>query len=703
MAGGADTLDGELLKIENLSVSYFTRLGEIPAVVDFSLSLGPGESMGLVGETGCGKSTVAMAIMRYFGGGGKIVGGRVLFKGQDMAGLNKKQLRHIRGAEIAMVYQEPMTALNPSMTIGEQLIEVPITHDGVTRIEAKSRALKMLADVQLPDGSRIMDAYPHQLSGGQQQRVVIAMALLCSPSLLVLDEPTTALDVTVEAGIVELIAGLSRKYNTALLYISHNLGLMFDVCDRISVMYAGEVVEQGHVQSMFSWARHPYTAALFACIPMPHMGKQDRSLVPIPGQLPSPHERPRGCFFAPRCEYSVPGLCDQSLVPMTAVDENDDSHWVRCLKWREMGAHGKTAKVAQGPLQQFGDAVLEIRDMAKNYDIENRSWSRFFTSRQKRIKANADISFQVRAGETVAIVGESGCGKSTLAKVVMGLETANGGRVTVLGENLAHVPVKKRSPRQLKSAQMVFQNPHDTLNPELSIGRQITRAVAQFNGDASPDKIKARVFELLDMVKLPRGLYRRKPGKLSGGQKQRIGIARAFAGNPSMVIADEPISALDVSVAAAITELLLDIQLENRTAMLFISHDLSVVRYISNRVVVMYMGRIMEQGETETIFKPPYHPYTEALLSAVPVPDPEIKKRRIVLEGGPPSALERTQGCPFQSRCPRKLGEICETEIPALKTLSNDHMIACHIANEDLDAIPPVFSGPYRNKHKSSE
>ncbi len=691
--------DSPLLEIENLCVSYFVRAGEIPAVVDFSLRMDAGESVGLVGESGCGKSTVAMAIMRFMGANGGIVGGSIRFKGRDLGSLSKEELRRVRGAEIAMIYQEPMAALNPSLTIADQLVEVPIVHDGVSRGEAAARAIRLLDDVRLPDPERVMDAYPHQISGGQQQRVVIAMALLSQPSLLLLDEPTTALDVTVEAGIVDLIGELGKKYGTAQLYISHNMGLILQTCERVSVMYSGEGVEDGRATDVFKDPRHPYTRGLFGCIPLPSCDKNARPLTPIRGQLPLPHDRPRGCNFAPRCDYVREGLCDQGAIPMEPtggipIEEptGGTGHNVRCLRWRDVPSEMREhAAVAREPLRA-GAEMLRVADLRKHYPVHDRSLAALISGADVRwIKANEALDFRARARETVAIVGESGCGKSTFAKVLMGLETATGGALELDGEDIANTAVRDRSPAQLGSLQMVFQNPNETLNPSHTVGAQIGRVIRKFGVETDKSKIREKVLALLDVVKLPADFYRRRPRQLSGGQKQRVGIARAFAGNPKVVVADEPISALDVSVAAAVTELLMDIQRDHGTTLLFISHDISTVRYLADRVVVMYLGRIMESGSTQQIFAPPYHPYTEALLSAVPIADPGVEKREIVLEGSVPSALDPPKGCPFASRCPRKLGRICDDEPPPRRAVAAHHAIACHIELDALRDVEPVF------------
>jgi peptide/nickel transport system ATP-binding protein len=680
-----------ILEITNLSISFFTRLREIPAVMDFSCTVMAGEAMGLVGESGCGKSTVALAVMRDLGKNGKIVAGSIKFKGRELTELNEEDLRKIRGSAIAMIYQEPMASLNPAMKIGAQLVEVPMIHEGMAKAAAWDLARQIVADVRLPDPDRILQSYPHQLSGGQQQRIVIAMALMSKPALLILDEPTTALDVTVEAGIVDLVKELGKKYGTSMLFISHNLGLVLDVCDRLCVMYSGEAVETGNVIEVFDKMRHPYTQALFRSIPLPGADKNSRPLVAIPGNFPLPHERPNGCNFGPRCDYFEAGRCDAAEVKMG--DAEGDRHASRCVKFNDIDWNAPIAVVKKVEKTPVGEVVLRMEDLRKYYEVG--SGSMFGGSAVKVVKANETLSFEAREGETLAIVGESGCGKSTFAKVLMGLETATSGKIFLYNQDIQDTPIEKRHTDTVSSVQMVFQNPFDTLNPSMTVGRQIIRALEIFGQGNSDKERHDRMLELLDLVKLPREFAERMPRQLSGGQKQRVGIARAFAGDAKIVVADEPVSALDVSVQAAVTDLLMEIQRKNRTTLLFISHDLSIVRYLSDRVMVMYLGHVVELGTTDQVFSPPYHPYTEALLSAVPIADTKIKKRRIVLEGDIPSAMNPPPGCPFQTRCRWKSqvpDNLCETEVPPVKHLATGHQIKCHLSDEVMKDMEPVIT-----------
>ena len=683
--------DGPILEIDKLSISFFTRLREIPAVMDFSVSVRPGEAVGLVGESGCGKSTVALGVMQDLGKNGRVVGGTIRFKGRDLGEMSDAELRRIRGSEIAMIYQEPMASLNPAMRIGKQLMEVPMIHQGMSRHDAYARALQVVTDVKLPDPARILDAFPHQLSGGQQQRIVIAMALMSEPSLLILDEPTTALDVTVEAAVVELVRDLGKKYGTSMLFISHNLGLVLETCDRICVMYSGEAVERGSIEDVFDEMQHPYTQALFRSIPLPGADKTARPLIAIPGNFPLPHERPQGCNFGPRCDYFEAGRCDQAAVPMAPVPGND-RHQTRCLRFQEIDWSAPSQLAAVKSRSEIGDVVLRIDRLKKYYRVAANAM--VGGGDTKVVKANESLTFEAREGETLAIVGESGCGKSTFAKVLMGLETATEGQVLLDNHDIGGVPIENRTTQNVADVQMVFQNPFDTLNPSMTVGRQIIRALEIFKIGRNEAERRQRMLELLDLVKLPREFAGRMPRQLSGGQKQRVGIARAFAGDARIVVADEPVSALDVSVQAAVTDLLMEIQRLHRTTLLFISHDLSIVRYLSDRVLVMYLGHVVELGSTDQVFAPPYHPYTEALLSAVPIADTKVKKKHIVLEGDVPSAMNPPPGCPFQTRCRWKSqvpGDLCETEVPPMRSLSEGHQIKCHLTDAQLGGMEPVI------------
>ena len=680
-----------ILEIDKLSISFFTRLREIPAVMDFSATVMPGEALGLVGESGCGKSTVALGVMQDLGVNGRIVGGSIKFKGRDLCEMSPEELRAVRGSEIAMIYQEPMASLNPAMKIGKQLMEVPMIHEGVGEKEAYARALEVVTDVKLPDPKRMLNSYPHQLSGGQQQRIVIAMALMSKPSLLILDEPTTALDVTVEAAVVELVKDLGKKYGTSMLFISHNLGLVLETCDRICVMYSGEAVERGSIEDVFDEMQHPYTQALFRSIPLPGADKNARPLVAIPGNFPLPHERPNGCNFGPRCDYFEPSRCDAGFIPMEPVPGND-RHQSRCLKFKEIDWQAPIQLGEQKEKPEPGQVVLKMDNLKKYYEVAANAL--FGGGDKKVVKANETLSFEARESETLAIVGESGCGKSTFAKVLMGLETATEGEILLDNKPIGNTAIEDRDTKTIADIQMVFQNPFDTLNPSMTVGRQIIRALEIFGIGTNDTERRDRMLNLLDLVKLPREFADRMPRQLSGGQKQRVGIARAFAGDARIVVADEPVSALDVSVQAAVTDLLMEIQREHKTTLLFISHDLSIVRYLSDRVMVMYLGHVVELGSTDQVFSPPYHPYTEALLSAVPIPDTKVKKKHIVLEGDIPSAMNPPSGCPFQTRCGWKSkvpNGLCEKEVPPVRFVAEGHQLKCHLSDAELAEMEPVI------------
>ena len=678
MPDASNTDLAPLLDIRDLRIEFRGKSETVVAVPNLSFSVRPGESYGLVGESGCGKSTTAMAIMGYLGNTGVIAGGSIRFDGAELVGAREKQLRAIRGRRIAMVYQDPMSALNPVKTIGSQLAEVPLLHLGSKKAEAMEMAAAMLDDVRLPDAGDMLKRYPHQLSGGQQQRVVIAMALLARPSLLLLDEPTTGLDVTVEAAVIDLIGELRRRYSTSLLFISHNLGLIAETCDRVGIMYSGEMVEEGKTGDLFRRPRHPYTQGLIDCIPDIGSDKRSRALAAIPGHIPLPQERPEGCFFAPRCAGFTAGLCDR---PGLALTEAGADHLVRCVRWPNMERPVGRLPAELGQVAPKEEAIT-LSDVTKLYRIGT----------DKTVKANEAVSFGVRKAEIVALVGESGCGKSTLARIVTGLDSATSGSIRMAGENIAELQARQRPRNMLQSIQMIFQNPDSTLNPSHSAAFSIRRSIKKFgirNGKAA---IEERVRELLEMVRLSPAVADRKPNQLSGGQKQRIAIARAFAADPSLIVADEPVSALDVSVQAAVVTLLLDIQKEKHTTMLFISHDLALVRHVADKVVVMYLGKVMEQGTVEEVFGGGTHPYTEALISAIRSPNlDEAPRERIRLTGETPSPVKVPAGCRFATRCHRKVGGICDTVAPPIRQMSETHQIACHIEEDRLRAELPIY------------
>jgi len=671
-----------ILEMRDVCISYVVRAGQIDVVPNISFSLAKGEALGLVGESGCGKSTVAYAIMKYLGGAGRITGGKILFDGRDMGQMSPAELRDIRGSRLAMVYQDPMSSLNPTMRIGTQLEEVPMIHMGASREVARQRAIKMLGEVNLPDPEAIMDRYPHQLSGGQQQRVVIAMALMAEPDLLVMDEPTTGLDVTVEAAVLDLVAQLRHKHDTAIIFISHNLGTVLRVCDRVGVMYFGELVEEGPIREVFTNPRHPYTRGLLDSIPTMGADKRSRRLSPIAGQVPSALLRPDGCGFASRCSFCDPARCLTGEIPTISMSDTA-AHHVKCVRINELPQHRRFQVVSENPQEAAADKeraeVLTIDHLHKIY----RQSVGPFGGATRDVRALTNIELGAKRGRTLAVVGESGCGKSSLAKVLTGIELATEGKVKLIDWDIGSTPIEARSQAQKKSIQMVFQNPESTLNPSHTIGFVIRRALQRLKGLTASDARK-QAQDLLRQVNLPVEFAARRPRQLSGGQKQRVAIARALAGDPAVVIADEPVSALDVSVQAAIINLLIDLQDQRDTTLVFISHDLAVVRFLADSVAVMYLGRVVEYGSVEQVYSPPFHPYTEALLSAAPVAEVGKERERIILEGTLPSVTKPIPGCAFATRCPRKLGGICDSEPPPEQVTPQGHRILCHIPMSDL-------------------
>jgi len=678
-----------ILDVENLAISYETRFGDVPAVRDVTFDIMRGEAYGIVGESGCGKSTIAFGIVSFLGRNGKIVDGHILFQGRDLVGRSEEELRKIRGDRIAMVYQDPMQALNPSMRLGEQMAEVLTVHRGMKKKDAEEKCVQMLERVYMPDPANVMRRYPHQISGGQQQRVVIAMALLNDPALLIMDEPTTALDVTVEAAVLDLIASLQRDFETAIMYISHNLGVVARVSSKVGVMYAGEIVERATVEDVYLRPYHPYTQGLMRCVPRLGMDKRSSYLYPIRGRVPSPADLPPGCVFEPRCDNAR----DECRRKKPDLRQIDPRHWARChfaeeiarMEWRPP-EELMTDLSALAERVETRESILKVEHAKTYYRVPSR---KLVGGEKLYVKAVDDVSLEVRKGTTMGIVGESGCGKSTLVKTIIGMEKPTGGGFEFMGLDVS-MPVSKRDLALIQELQMVFQNPDSTLNPSFNVGQQIGRPLRRFK-TVPKDQVRAEVIQLLDMMKLGEGYYNRLPRQLSGGEKQRVGIARAIAGRPELVLCDEPVSSLDVSVQAVVLNLLLEIQRQLGTTLVFIAHDLSVVRFFCDHIAVMYLGQIAEIGPAEAIYVPPYHPYTEALLAAVPIPDPSVEQRHIRLSGTVPSALDPPSGCRFNTRCPRKIGEICET-VPPWRDAGNGHRIFCHIPLEELRQMEAVVT-----------
>ena len=687
-----------ILKLEDVAISYETRYGDVEAVRQVSFEVRRATTFGVVGESGCGKSTVAFGIVDFLGANGKIVDGSIKFQGRELVGRSETELRKLRGDQIAMVYQDPMQALNPSVTIGDQLAEVLTTHRGIAKSEAWQKSIEMLNRVYMPDSANVMKRYPHQISGGQQQRVVIAMALLNNPALLIMDEPTTALDVTVEAVVLDLIEDLKRDFDTAIVYITHDLGVVARVCDYVGVMYAGEMVETGSVEAIYDDPQHPYTQGLMRCVPKLGTTKESSRLYPIRGRVPAPKDRPKGaCIFAPRCDYAT----DKCHSEHPLLRDIQNGHRARCFysevidpeAWEP--PEGLVPEIPPAP--ETDEALIHVSDLRTYYEQESRSvLSLVGLGAKQYVKAVDEVSFSIPKGKTLGVVGESGCGKSTLAKTIVGLEAPTGGEADFLGFDVT-VPLSNRDLKLIQELQMVFQNPDSTMNPSYTVGHQISRPLERFR-TVSKGSVYDEVIRLLNAVRLDGSYYHRLPRQLSGGEKQRVGIARAFASRPELVLCDEPVSALDVSVQAAVLNLLMEIQREYGTTMMFIAHDLSVVRFFSDYVAVMYLGHVVEMGPAENIYAPPYMPYTEALLSAVPIPDPTAEQKHIRLEGTVPSALNPPSGCVFHTRCPRRAemlpdgGKICEVEKPPWRHNTEEHRIYCHIPLEELRKLDPVVT-----------
>ncbi|TKC82932.1 ABC transporter ATP-binding protein [Trinickia terrae] len=676
----------DALTVVGLTVAYRMRGRDREVLQDVSFRVRRGEAYGLVGESGCGKSTVAMAALRYLPRNGKVKAGRISIAGQDIASLNADALRRLRANAISMVYQDPSRALNPSLTIARQVTEA-FEAAGATRAEALTRTLEMLQRVRIAAPERVMDSYPHQLSGGMQQRVVIAMALASNPALLILDEPTTGLDATVEAEVLDLVAQLRSELGTAVLFISHNLAVIGRMCDRVGVLYAGKLVEEGATRDVFARPRHPYTVGLLRCLPSPGRSKDIDRLDTIAGNLPPPGSVTRGCVYAERCRLADE-RCRREAPPPYRVNAAHGDQMSRCHYHERAielprAANGAAADDGNGnahanrsqPGAKTNGSAIALRaaHLSKTYHVADGP-----------LRAVDDVSLELAAGETLGLVGESGSGKTTLAKLLLGLVAPDEGGVLELDGAPLPPRVTGRNDDQVKSLQIVFQNPDSALNRAHSVKRLIGRALSKLGSLCGPAH-DARLAALTAAVRLPERYLGVRTRQLSGGLKQRVAIARAFAGDPRVVVCDEPTSALDVSVQAAILNLLADLQRDRGVSYVFISHDLHVVRYVSDRIAVLYVGRLMEIGPAGAVFDGPHHPYTEALLSSVPTLDGDgASVARIHLSGDLPSPSAVPTGCMFQTRCPRKLGAICEQQDPPFLDAGGEHRIRCHIPVEQL-------------------
>ncbi|PWB60390.1 MAG: glutathione ABC transporter ATP-binding protein [Bradyrhizobiaceae bacterium] len=660
-----------LLEVVDLHVHFSTSRGIVRAVEGLSLDVKRGEVVAVVGESGSGKSVSALAIMRLLPRHtSRIPHGRILFQGRDLLGLDDEAMREIRGRDISMIFQEPMTSLNPILTIGLQICEPLQIHLAMTAAQARARAVELLQLVGITDPERRLDQYPHQFSGGMRQRVMIAIGLACNPKLIIADEPTTALDVTIQAQILELMKDLSRKLDIALIIITHNLGVVARYADRVVVMYAGQMVEEGDADAVFHRPRHPYSMGLLRSVP-----RLDRprgvKLETIEGLPPNAAKPPEGCRFAARCPYRLP-VCEQPP-PLAATDTGALS---RCHRHAEIAA-GRIAWAASGGEVQAGtgatsEPILSVRHLTKHFEV--RSGLRGVKS---VVRAVEDVSFDIHAGETLGLVGESGCGKTTVGRLILRLEDPTSGEIRFRGADLAEASAGEMKAIRRK-VQVIFQDPYSSLNPRMTVGQIIAEPLHVYRLVPAGATAADRVAELLQQVGLRGEMAARYPHQLSGGQRQRVGIARALAMEPSFIVCDEPVSALDVSIQGQIINLLEELQRSHGLAYLFIAHDLAVVRHISTRVVVMYFGRVMEVADRDTLYREPLHPYTRLLLDAAPVPDPTIEKGRAprLIQGELPSHTAPPPGCVFSTRCPLASRECSET-VPPLAAKRSGHFAAC--------------------------
>ncbi|MEZ5844982.1 MAG: ABC transporter ATP-binding protein [Hyphomicrobiaceae bacterium] len=665
-----DPIGAPLLEIDDLHVHFVTSHGTVRAVEGVTYAVRAGEMVAIVGESGSGKSVSALTVMRLLPPNtARVVAGSIRFEGRSLLALDEEEMRRIRGRDIAMIFQEPMTSLNPVLTIGLQLAEPLKIHLDMTDEQARARSIELLTLVGITDPQSRLAQYPHQLSGGMRQRVMIAIGLACNPKLLIADEPTTALDVTIQAQILELMKDLSRRLNIAVIIITHNLGIVARYADRVNVMYAARLVESGTAEDVFGHPLHPYARGLLSAVPRLDRGRAAK-LATIEGAPPNLLAPPEGCRFSPRCRFALPAC---ATVPVLA--EHEPGHLAACHRAHEIDVISplgtEQAEASKSAVSADAAPILDVRHVRKYFPVGGG----LFAS-PRLVRAVNDVSITLRPGETLGLVGESGCGKSTLGRLVLRLDDPTEGEILFDGVDLAGLRQRDMVAVRRKM-QVIFQDPYSSLNPRMTVGEIIAEPM-HVHGILPRREQPARVAELLKLVGLYPYMALRYPHELSGGQRQRVGIARALAVNPRVIVCDEAVSALDVSIQGQVINLLEHLQDELGLTYLFIAHDLAVVRHISTNVAVMYLGRIVEYAAADELFADPRHPYTQALLAAAPVPDPGIERSRprSIIKGELPSPLRPPSGCVFHPRCP-KATDACKGEVPATREIANGHHVAC--------------------------
>ena len=657
-----------LLTVNNLTTSFAIRNASLQAVSDVSFSLEEGDCLGIVGESGCGKSTTGFSLMRLLPNNGRIESGSVEFEGRDLTKISEKEMRAIRGNRIALIPQDPMTSLNPVVRIGNQIGEALRIHNGASKAEARARALEVLKMVEMPNPEERLNQYPHELSGGLRQRAIIAMALTCNPKILIADEPTTALDVTIQAQILDILDSIRERYGMAMILITHDMGVIASRTNRVAVMYAGKKIEEAATAQLFDGMRHPYTQSLLAAVPKMSTQRERVRLAAIPGNPPNLANLDGGCRFAPRCEY-VQDDCRRSE-PDLKLENN---HAFACFHPVQGPRPVEALKTLDNQAQvDTSRTIVEIRGLHKDFPVRKKS---LFSRERLHISAVNDVTLDVRVGETLGIVGESGCGKTTVGRLIVGLETPTGG--TIEFPQLTEKPKNKKEERLrlARERQMMFQDPYASLDPRKRV-LDIVAEPLDIQGIDAAGRFE-KVNSLLQEVGLPEDAWSRFPHEFSGGQRQRIGLARALALEPRLIIADEPVSALDVSIQAQILNTLEELKTKHQLSLILISHDLAVVKHVSDRIGVMYLGKLVELGDAFDVFTNPAHHYTKGLLAAVPSADVHAPKNEAQMRGELPSATNPPSGCRFRTRCAAAT-DLCASEVPAAREIAPGHMVACH-------------------------